>query len=174
MQLCIRTRNGETIAKKAYNTIRETVRLLVDERFPEDDTTILHPPIDPKAKHMTKGYSYYKKYYHSVYQELINDIEMNEPLVALCANQWKAKILVRQIFQARVDLAAKKRRAEGDHSPPRSKAAKRRRIGNKNAQRSSNFGLGAPCDLLTQGVQNHQSPLTPTLTQMTATATTTT
>lgn len=111
MELCIRDRKGRRISASAYRGVRTTARMLIYR-----DLFNLPAPDDPAARKMKKTRTFYQRYYPEQYRALLTKLEEHEPLLTLCATQWKANHVVGQCLQGITEKDAKsnkKRKAEG-------------------------------------------------------------
>jgi hypothetical protein len=110
MEKCVRNSQGETISASEFNAIKTTARMLVNIHL-----VPLGTPADPAAKMMTKTRKYYKKYFLQNFKDVLDKLEAQEPLLALCAARWKAEHILANCLTAIVDAekAAKKKDAGG-------------------------------------------------------------
>jgi hypothetical protein len=106
MEKCVRNSQGKTISTSEYNAIKATARMLVNIHL-----VPLGTPADPAARAKTKTKSYYKKYFLQNFKDVMNKLEVQEPVLTLCAARWKAEHIIANCLMAIVDAekAAKKK-----------------------------------------------------------------
>ena len=115
MEKCVRNSQGETISTSEFNAIKTTAQMLVNIHL-----VPLGTPADPAAKTMTKTKKYYKRYFLQNFKDVLDKLEAQEPLLALCAARWKAEHILANCLTAIVDAEKAAKKKDGgealDHS----------------------------------------------------------
>jgi hypothetical protein len=153
MEQCIRNIQGEVISSSEFNAIKASARMLVNIHL-----VPLARPADPAAKTMSKTKMYYKRYFLQNYKDVLDKLEVEEPLLALCAGSWKADHIVMNCLQAIVDHKRNDRKRRGgeesasDEEPEviDEPVAKRQKTGTsgelgRRKKKSAEKGMLPPC-----------------------------
>ena len=110
MEKCVCNGQGETISASKFNAIKMTARMLINIQL-----VPLGTPADPAAKMMMKTKKYYKKYFLQNFKDVLDKLEAQEPLLALCTAHWKAEHILTNCLTAIMDVekVAKKKNTGG-------------------------------------------------------------
>ena len=108
MEKCIRNGEGKPISTSEYNAIKTTARMLVNILL-----VPLGTPADPAARGKTKTRTYYKKYFLQNYKDILDKLETQEPILALCAARWKAEHIIANCLTAIVDAEKATKKKDG-------------------------------------------------------------
>jgi len=109
MDRAIRNEDGTEIEKVEWKNILETARLVVNRvLLPLPIPSALPPAI-------TRTRSLYRDHYLQKWEDAIEELEHLHPLLALCANHWKADHTLRCVFNnmSSADSARKRKKAPG-------------------------------------------------------------
>ena len=98
MEKCIRNEDGSSISVDQWRSIRLTARTIAQ-------TDLLSLPVPNKAKATPRTKTYYKKNHIKAWWVAIQQLEERQPLLRLCAANWKADHVLGIILQARVSEA---------------------------------------------------------------------
>jgi len=135
MEKCVRNSQGETISTSEFNAIKTTAHMLINIHLVPLGTLAA-----PAAKMMMKMKKYYKKYFLQNFKDVLDKLEVQEPLLALCAACWKAEHILANCLTEIVDAekAAKKKDAGGglDSDDGESVAPSKKRQRKKQLKRS--------------------------------------
>ncbi|KAF9522526.1 hypothetical protein CPB83DRAFT_840408 [Crepidotus variabilis] len=94
MAQCIRRQNGEIVTANEYSAIQACGKRLV--------ATFLDPlglPANRAQYGVKKTRTYYAQNFRDIWRTVLEKIEEEEPLVALCANKWKAEYLLASLLR---------------------------------------------------------------------------
>ena len=105
MQLAIRRSNGTVLSPQEYQNIRELADLLVRRLFDKFGK-------DPRlARLESVTRKNFKQFYYTEYRAALLELEAQHTILRLCAQHWKAEVMLGQSFTRRNDAIRKAARA---------------------------------------------------------------
>jgi hypothetical protein len=109
MDRAIRNEDGTEIEKAEWKNILETARIVVNKALLPLPIPSSLPPSTTRTR------SLYRDHYLHKWEEAIEELEQLQPLLALCANHWKADHTLRCVFNnmGSSESARKRKRVAG-------------------------------------------------------------
>lgn len=95
MRLAVRTKNGSTVDASVYDLIRSSAQSIVTALL-----IPLKPHSFPKGKKLTP---YFQANHQQAWTNAILQLEKQQPLLALCADHWKAKHILQSVLRNKKD-----------------------------------------------------------------------
>jgi hypothetical protein len=101
MEKCIRNEDGSAINLDQWRSIKQTARTIAQ-------TDLLSLPVSKKAKTIPRTKVYYKQNHIKAWWDAIHQLEERQPLLRLCAANWKADHVLGATLLARASEARQK------------------------------------------------------------------
>ena len=95
MRLAVRTKNSSTVDASVYDLIRSSAQSIVTALL-----VPLKPHNFPKGKKLTH---YFQTNHQQEWTNAILQLEKQQPLLALCADHWKAKHILQSVLRNKKD-----------------------------------------------------------------------